>query len=184
MARFDFTFTGDVALAATLAGLTEKLERKILADAIHKGTQRVLLPAIAAETPVGTPYTRVTRGRSGTSAQGGSFRRIRYRRETGGRLKRSLTVRRLRRRKGRAGSAVVTGARAQLGIRGHGYYPAHQEFSFYTKGPQRLFARTTRRRRITTNRQYMKRPLLAQRTAWLNVVAAEMRAGLEREVHP
>jgi hypothetical protein len=169
-------FSCDQRMAQQLAGLTDKLERKILADGIRKATRQVLLPAIQASTPVGSPYTRVTRGRSGTSSQGGAFRRIRYRTETGGRLRRSLKVRQLRRRKGRVGSAVYTGTRAQLGIRGRGYYPAHQEYGFRARGRQR--------RRITVNQQYMKRPLLAQRTQWLNVVAQEMRAGLEREVRP
>ena len=173
-ARFDFSFTGDVALARQLAGLTEKLERNILSEGIRKATRQVLLPAIQASTPVGRPFTRVTRGRSSTSAQGGAYRRIRYRQETGGRLKRSLKVRQLRRRKGRVGSSVYAGTRAQLGITGRGYYPAHQEFGFRARG----------KRRVTTNVQYMKRPLLSNRTAWLNAVAAEMRAGLEREVHP
>lgn len=178
-ARFDFTFLGDKALQAQLAGLTDKLERKILTQGIARATKAILLPAVVANTPVGSPYTRVTRGRLITGGAG-AFRRIRFRQEAGGRLRRSLKVRQLPRRKGRVGSAVVTGTRAELGLRGarahgRGYYPAHLEFGFTTRGHGR---------RITTRQRYIKRPFLAQRTAWLEAVAQEMRAGLEREVHP
>lgn len=175
MARFDFTFLGDEKLAKQLAELPEKLERSILARAIRDATRTVLLPAIRASTPVGRPYTRVTRGRSDLSAQGGAFRRIRYRQETGGRLRASLKVRALRRRKGRVGSAVQVGTRAQLGIQGRGFYPAHLEFGFDT-------ARGNRR--VTTRQRFMKTPLLASRSAWLRAVASGMRAGIEREVRP
>ena len=45
-ARFDFALFGDKALAAQLAALPDKLERKILAAGIRKATRQILLPAI------------------------------------------------------------------------------------------------------------------------------------------
>src|SRR3990167_509593 len=139
-ARFDFALFGDKALAAQLAALPDKLERKILAAGIRKATRQILLPAIRASAPVRevTPVAR--RGKKGrflkiTKRQIRTAQRIAQR---FARLKNSFAVRQLRRRKGRVGSAVYTGTRAQLGITGRGYYPAHQEFGFKTRNTRRL----------------------------------------------
>lgn len=173
MARFNLSFVGDKALQAQLAGLTDKLERRILARAITVATKEVLLPVIQANTPVGSPYTRVARGRTVQGEQG-AYRRVSFRQQTG-RLRRSWRVKALARRKGRVGSAVLAGTRAQLGITGRGFYPAHQEFGYKTRRG---------RRHVTVHQQFVKRPFLRARGAWLNAVAREMRAGFEREVHP
>lgn len=174
-ARFDFRFTGDKALERNLRDLPAKVERSIMVTAMRKATREVILPAIVANSPVGSPYTRVTRGRTTTGATGGQFRRIRFRQETGGRLKRSIKLQAMRRRRGRVGYRVVAGTRQQLGIRGRGYYPAHLEFG-YTAG--------VRRPRKVSARHQMKFPLRQQQSRWLDALATEVRAGFEREVHP
>jgi hypothetical protein len=173
MARFDLSFVGDKALQAQLAGLTDKLERRILTQAIRQATREVLLPAIQANTPVGSPYTQVRRGRT-VQGDNGAYRRVSFRQQTG-RLRRSWRVRALPRRRGRVGSVVQAGTRQQLGITGRSFYPAHQEFGYKTRGG---------RRRIVVHQQFVKRPLLRQRVAWLQAVARGMAQGFEREVHP
>lgn len=174
MARFDLTFVGDKALQAQFATLTDRLERTILAQAIRKATREVLLPAIQAATPEGSPYIRVSRGRT-VQGDAGAFRRIGFRQQRG-RLRGSWRVRALPRRKGRVGSAVQAGSRQQLGIAGRGFYPAHQELGFRTRGRSRV--------RVLAHQHFAKTALLQRRTAWLNGVAREMRAGFEREVRP
>lgn len=171
--RFDFSFTGDKALQALLASLPDKLERKILAGATVRAAKSVLLPAVVANTPVGAPYTRVTRGRT-QQGNDGAFRRIGFRQQVGGRLRRSYKVRQLRRRAGRVGAQIVTGTRADLGIRGRGYYPAHLEFGFTPRG---------RAQRVTSRQRFIKNPVLTQRAAWIVTITQELKTGLEREWH-
>lgn len=176
MARFDFTFTGDKNLAGQLAALPDKLEQRILAQAIRRATQQVIRPAIVAATPVRQVGIQERRGARGqrlrvTKRQIRTAQRLSLR---FARLRNSYSVRALRRAKGRVGVALQAGTRQQLGIRGRGYYPAHLEFGFETRGSGRQ----------VIPRKYMKSPLVRLKTVWLQTVAQGMRAGLEREVRP
>ncbi len=172
MAQVTLTWHGDAQAQAALAGLPDKLERRVLASALRTVAKQ-LLPAIKAATPIGKPYTRVTRGRTRQGPQGAS-RAIRFRRETGGRLRRSLKIRALKRSRRRVGVAIVTGTRVELGITGRGYYPAHQEFGFRTRGSRRAVA----------SKRYMKHPATAHRGSLLGTLAAAIRAGVEQEIRP
>lgn len=99
MARFDISILGDKALSATLSGLTEQMERKVLTKAMRDGGQ-FFLTLTKAAAPVET-----------------------------GKLKATLKLRALKRQKGRVGVAIQTGTRAELGIdpKDKGYYPAFRE---------------------------------------------------------
>ncbi len=172
MAQVTLSWHGDAQAQAALNGLPDKIERRVLASALRKVAKQ-LLPAIQAATPVGQPYTRVTRGRTRQGAAG-AYRAIGFRRETGGRLRRSLKIRALKRSRRRVGVAIVTGSRTELGIHGRGYYPAHQEFGFRTRGT----------RRAVRAQRYMKGPASAHHSSLVGALASAIRAGVEQEIRP
>lgn len=109
MPRFNIELLGDKELSRRLQALPEKLERKVLRQALRAGAN-VALPAARQSAPVRS-----------------------------GRLQRSIRVRALRRRRGQLGVAVQTGRRTQLGIPpgARYYYPAAQELGFHVRGTSR-----------------------------------------------
>lgn len=100
MARFDISLLGDVELERKLQALPEKLERKVIRQAIRKGGQPILRDARANAN-------KLT-----------------------GAMARSIKLRAMKRKKGRIGVRIQTGTRLELGIRADDpyYYPAIVEF--------------------------------------------------------
>jgi HK97 gp10 family phage protein len=98
--RFDITMLGVPELSKALAALPEKVEQKVMRQALRQAGKYYLMLA-KARAP----------------------------RETG-RLSSTMKLRAMKRRKGRVGVMIQTGTRAQLGIdpKRKGYYPAHTEF--------------------------------------------------------
>jgi HK97 gp10 family phage protein len=123
MARFDLSLLGDSALAARLAALPEKTERKVLRQAMRRAGQPIL-----------------------QAARSNANRRS-------GRMARSIKLRALRRRKGRIGVAIQTGTRLELGIGADDqyYYPAIVEFGDgETHRPYRFMRRALDANRATS----------------------------------
>lgn len=169
MSRFDISMLGDKALSEALAALPDNLERKVLTRAMRDGG-KFLLTLTQAAAPVSTDPRDTHRGR----------------------LKATLKLRPLRRRKGRVGVAIQTGTREELGIvavtrisfEGSGsglrvkrgkttsYYPAHVELGHKTE----LGTRT-----VPPN-PYMRGPLHSAREAVLAVIRQSVDAGIEREL--
>lgn len=175
--RFDISMLGDKELSAALAALPDNLERKVLARAMRDGG-KFLLTLTQAAAPVSTDPKDPHRGR----------------------LKATLKLRTLRRRKGRVGVSIQTGTREELGIvaqaaaraksratsrrgleRGvlrhfqaglRGYYPAHVELGHKTE----LGTRT-----VPPN-PYLRGPLHSAREAVLAVIKQSVDAGIEREL--
>lgn len=100
MARFDISLLGDAELARKLQALPEKLERKVIRQAIRKGGQPILRTAKANAN-------RLT-----------------------GAMAKSIKLRAMKRKRGRIGVRIQTGTRLELGIGADDrhYYPAIVEF--------------------------------------------------------
>lgn len=156
MARFDISMLGDKALSETLAALPEKLERRVLTKALRN---------------VGKFYLTLAKAKAP--------------KETGA-LSQGLTLRSLKRKRGRVGVLIQTPTREALGIvsrtrisfagtgerlrvvRGKttGYYPAHQEL-----GTQHL-----------PPTPYLRGTLQEKRQTLLNILRLEIDTGIEREL--
>lgn len=145
MSRFDISLLGDTALSETLAGLSEQMERTVLAKAMRDGG-KFLLTLTQAAAPVSTDPHDPHRGR----------------------LKATLTLRTLRRRKGRVGVAIQTGTRAELGLspKDKRYYPAFRELGTRKLPPD----------------PYLRGPLHSAREAVLAVLRQSINDGIEREL--
>ncbi len=143
--RFDISLLGDTALAETLASLPEAMERKVLTRAMRDGG-KFLLPLTQAAAPVSADPRDPHRGR----------------------LKATLKLRSLRRKKGRVGVAIQTGTRGELGLgpKDTGYYPAFRELGTRKLPPL----------------PYMRGPLHTAREAVLAVLRQSVDAGIEREL--
>lgn len=100
MARFDISLLGDAELTQKLQGLPEKLERKVIRQAIRKGGQPIVRDAKAQAN-------KLT-----------------------GAMAKSIKLRAMKRKKGRIGVRIQTGTRGELGIAADDpyYYPAIVEF--------------------------------------------------------
>jgi hypothetical protein len=145
MSRFDISLLGDKALSDTLASLPEQLERKVMARAT-RDAGKFLLTLTQAAAPVSTDPRDPHRGK----------------------LKATLKLRTLRRRKGRVGVAIQTGTREELGIsaKDKGYYPAFRELGTRKLPPL----------------PYMRGPLHSAREGVLAVLRQAVDQGIEREL--
>ena len=100
MARFDISLLGDAELARKLHALPEKVERKVIRQAIRKGGQPILRDAKANAN-------KLT-----------------------GAMAKNIKLRAMKRKRGRIGVRIQTGTRLEMGIsadEGY-YYPAIVEF--------------------------------------------------------
>lgn len=179
MARFDVSLLGDKDLERRLRGLTEKVERNILTRSLR-----------AAATVVRNQAQANIRPRGVVIQPGASRRRERQLRRLAqnfARLRNSLIVRPLKRSRHRVGSAVYTGTRAQLGITGQYYYPAHVELGHgpptgrRRRGLSRLARRTEFGGRRTPPSPYLRPALISRRAEALGIIAGELRRRLPQE---
>lgn len=113
MARLDISLIGDAELATKLGGLTDKLERKVVRQAIRKAAQLILRDA-KQRAPVES-----------------------------GALRRNIRIKALRRSRRRVGFNVQTGTREQMGISPDDpfYYPALVELGVPGRIEGRRFMR-------------------------------------------
>lgn len=182
-ARFNVGLTGDKELEQALANVTEKVERKVLRAALRRAALGVLR---VAQANIASPRVRIAPGTSQRRAR--QLQRLARR---FGRLRNSLSVKLLSRRKGRVGYQVVTGTRAELGIGGNAryYYPAHVELGHAAphrgKGALRSVLRHARRLELGDRRTpphpYLRPALKSRQGEVLAQLSADIRAGLARE---
>lgn len=139
MARFDITLLGDDIVAARLRALPEKLERKVLRQAMRKAGRPILADA-KANAPVKT-----------------------------GKMRASLKLRALKRKRGRVGVRIETGTRAELGIPAEErwYYPAIVELG---DGTARHLPHSFMRSALAKNRENSVR-----------ILRDDISRGIERE---
>lgn len=185
MARFDISLLGDKELSAKLAGMTEKLERKVLSGAFRKSANTVKADAQRRVTHVVTPKARVGRRGRALKITKGQLKRAQRLAIAFSRLASTIHAQPLKRRKHRVGYGVLTGTRAQLGIAGRYYYPAHVEAGH---GPPHRALHQLReavRRELGSRRTpphpYLRPALKSNEGAIMAQLAADIRAGIEKE---
>jgi len=160
MARFGIQMLGDTDLEATLAGLTDQIERKVLGQALRDAAQFIREDA-QRRAPVRS-----------------------------GRLRDTLAVRTLKRSRRRVGFGIWTGTREQLGIpaQAQGYYPAavhlgytvgrrRQRVQALRQGARRLLQAEFGTRHIPA-RPFLRPALIANRDAVLALIGARLRERL------
>lgn len=183
--RFNIALLGDKELSAKLAGMTEKLERKVLSQAFRKAALTIKADA---ERRVGSGSRSAVqlRGRQrGLPLTARQVGRLRRQGALVVGIRNSLRAQALKRRKGRVGYSVVTGTRAQLGITGRYYYPAHVEKGHGPPHRVRHGTNAAVRREFGSRRtppHPFLRPALKQNEgALMSQIAEDIRTGIERE---
>ena len=187
MARFGLQLLGDAELANILAGLTDRVERKILARAFREaavGTLRV------AQANISLPKARLFPGHAGSTRRAKAARRFALKHVA--QLRNHLHVVALRRKTHRIGYRVVTGTREEFGIPATSkyYYPAHVEFGH--AAPHRgRFARVSATTRALYLRElggkrtpphpYLRPALKSREGQILAGLHLSIRAGIARE---
>lgn len=142
--RFGIELTGDAQLIAVFATLDLQVQRKCLAPALRNAANEVKKRAVAnapmrKTTIARTMHTAGALRRPKILGGGGKTNLQRLRAMTRiaqhfARLRNSLNVKALKRRRTRVGFSVWTGTRQQLGITSKYYYPAHVEWGHRLSG--------------------------------------------------
>jgi hypothetical protein len=184
MGRFDIKLLGDTELEKTLAGLTDRLERKVLASAFRQAATGVLR---AAQQNISAPRTKLFPGQRGNKRREREARRFTLKHIA--RLRNHLHVVALKRKTGRVGYRVITGTRAELGIDAADryYYPAHVEKGHAAPGHgrARANARALTQRELGSRRTpphpFLRPALKSRELEVLNQLQASIRAGIARE---
>jgi HK97 gp10 family phage protein len=169
-------------LSQRLGALTEKVERNILSAAFRTAARTVL-----ADAQRRAPTRAVTLAPGTKKRRATQLRRLALR---FARLRNSMSLKPLRRRKGRVGYTVITGTRDAMGIdpSSRYYYPAHVEFGH---GPPRIARRslTAMARRVhrmeyghgrTPPHPFLRPALKSNETAILAQLASE----IDRRIGP
>lgn len=142
--KFSIELTGDTTLIAVFETLDVQIQRKCLAPALRAASNEIKKRAMA-NAPMRKNTIAQTMARTGPirhprilgpGSGAGKVRRLKRLTQIAqhfARLRNTFNVKALKRRRTRVGFSVWTGTRAQLGVTGKYYYPAHVEWGHRTR---------------------------------------------------